>query len=146
MFPWFMFWESGSFKMLMLQKVREIHHCLCVRKCIGRGKNSPLSLGADKGAASEDLEESLHKARGKRQGKEVLLCFLDVVGVSMLDESRWLNSNLKGGRILVPFYTLFLLASHGAFKKGPLVEWREYTDLFFWPPVFKWKMPASFQK
>lgn len=108
MFPLFMFWESGSFKMLMLQKVRETHHCLCVRKCLGRGKNSPW--GADKGAASEDLEESLHKGRGKKQGKEVLLCFLDVLGVSMLDEGRWLNTNLKDGRILVPFLTLCLLA------------------------------------
>lgn len=58
-------------------------------------KNSPW--GTDKGAASEDLEESLHKGRGKRQGKEALSSFLDVLGVSMLNEGQWLNTNLKGG-------------------------------------------------
>lgn len=40
MFPPFKFWELGSFEMLMLQK-SETHHCLCVRKFIRRGKNSP---------------------------------------------------------------------------------------------------------
>lgn len=115
-----MFWKLGSFEMLMLQKVRKTHHCLCVRKCIGRGKNS--LWGTDKEAASEDLEESLHKGRGKRQGKEVLLCFLGVLGVSMLNEGQWLNTNLKGGQILVPFLALFLLDLPCAFKKSPVVK------------------------
>lgn len=120
MFPPFMFWELGSFEMLMLQKVRETHHCLCVRIFIGRGKNS--LWGTDKGAASEDLEESLHKGRGKRQGKEVLLCFLDVLHVSMLNEGQWLNTNSKSGQILAPFLALFLLDLPGAFKESPVVE------------------------
>lgn len=72
-------------------------------------KNSPW--GTDKGAASEDLEESLHKGRGKRQGKEALSSFLDVLGVSMLNEGQLLNTNLKGGWILVPLLALFLLDS-----------------------------------
>lgn len=119
MFPPFMFWELDSLEMLMLQKVRETRHCLCVRKCIGKGKNSPW--GTDKGAASEDLEESFHKGREKRQGKEVLLCFLDVQCVSMLNEGQWLNTNLKSGQILVPFLALFLLALPGAFP--PCSAW-----------------------
>lgn len=38
-----------------------------------RGEKNPQ--GMRKGAAAEDLEENLHKGRGKRDGKETLLSF-----------------------------------------------------------------------
>lgn len=40
---------------------------------LGEGKKKPQ--GMHKGAAVEDLEENLHKGRGKREGKEMLLSF-----------------------------------------------------------------------
>lgn len=57
--------------MLLLPKVSKTYHCLCVSRWTRRGKNSPK--GTDKGAAAEHLEESLHKGRGKREGKEAVL-------------------------------------------------------------------------